>query len=399
MRPLALTVTVLTGALLSGCISLRAREASMLLSAPIEARNEPKPRALHTALWGGEGMVIWGGMLEDGKTTPASTGGAIYYPATGKWYPLPKHIHQSRYYNSAVWTGIQMIIWGGIEGAFGERVNTGLMFDNEDDAWLDVTTEGAPSNRSGHTAIWTSERMIVWGGEGSGGPVGDGGIYDLVQDKWETLPNDGAPRPRAFHTAVWTGHQMLVWGGYDAKGARNDGARYDKDAKQWLPMSSEGAPSPRFGHTAIWTGKVMIVWGGRLDGDRYLGDGAIYDPKKDKWSPLPAVPGLAAREMHTATWTGKEMVIFGGMDKDQPQAVNGIYNPKTHQWRTFRLDPKYQARYMHSAVWTNKNLIVWGGRGSDAKPLRSKVGLVISLVPGKAPTVVKEDDSIGSAKE
>lgn len=32
--------------------------------------------------------------------------------------------------------------------------------------WESITTKGAPSARYGHTAVWTGKEMIVWGGEG-----------------------------------------------------------------------------------------------------------------------------------------------------------------------------------------------------------------------------------------
>jgi hypothetical protein len=31
-----------------------------------------------------------------------------------------------------------------------------------------VTTTGAPAARNGHTAVWTGGEMIVWGGSGDG---------------------------------------------------------------------------------------------------------------------------------------------------------------------------------------------------------------------------------------
>ena len=33
-----------------------------------------------------------------------------------------------------------------------------------DDTWTATTTDNAPSARDGHTAVWTGSEMIVWGG-------------------------------------------------------------------------------------------------------------------------------------------------------------------------------------------------------------------------------------------
>jgi hypothetical protein len=33
-----------------------------------------------------------------------------------------------------------------------------------DDTWVPTSTDGAPSARGNHTAVWTGKEMIVWGG-------------------------------------------------------------------------------------------------------------------------------------------------------------------------------------------------------------------------------------------
>ena len=41
---------------------------------------------------------------------------------------------------------------------------------------------------------------------------------------------------RIAHTAVWTGNEMIVWGGVDETSAcvTNDGGRYDPSADSWI---------------------------------------------------------------------------------------------------------------------------------------------------------------------
>src|SRR2546423_11133857 len=49
-----------------------------------------------------------------------------------------------------------------------------------DNTWTATSTAGAPATREHHTAVWTGSEMIVWGGWGSGpGPRLDtGGRYN-----------------------------------------------------------------------------------------------------------------------------------------------------------------------------------------------------------------------------
>ena len=63
------------------------------------------------------------------------------------------------------------------------------------------------------TAIWTSSKMLVWGGDDSGVPMGNGAAYDPVANMWTALSSNSAPVARFDHAAVWTGQEMLIVGG------------------------------------------------------------------------------------------------------------------------------------------------------------------------------------------
>src|ERR1043166_9940186 len=82
--------------------------------------------------------------------------------------------------------------------------------------------------RTGHTAVWTGSEMIIWGGLGQSQVFNTGGRYNPVTDAWATITTTGAPSARLNHTSVWTGSQMIVWGGEDNSGIPfNTGGRYD----------------------------------------------------------------------------------------------------------------------------------------------------------------------------
>lgn len=140
--------------------------------------------------------------------------------------------------------------------------------------WRAISNTGAPPARSRHTAVWTGTEMIVFGGIGEHSEyLDDGGRYNPATDVWIPLPPAGAPSSRTEHTAIWTGTEMIIWGGL-AGDSVNDGARYAPAANSWLPIPTGGAPSTRYDHTAVWTGTEMIVWGGTFLNDDVLGDGA-----------------------------------------------------------------------------------------------------------------------------
>ena len=58
-----------------------------------------------------------------------------------------------------------MIVWGGTGGG---GLNTGGRYNPTSNSWTAVTTTGAPAARYRHTAVWTGSEMIIWGGSGSG---------------------------------------------------------------------------------------------------------------------------------------------------------------------------------------------------------------------------------------
>src|ERR1044071_916250 len=121
----------------------------------------------------------------------------------------------------------QMIIWGGF-GISG-HLNTGGKYNPSTDSWTATSTTNAPNARYLHTAVWTDGEMILWGGQGSGSPFvfNTGGRYNPSTDSWAPTSTINAPIARTVHTAVWTGNEMIVWGGSDGVFTYfNTGGRY-----------------------------------------------------------------------------------------------------------------------------------------------------------------------------
>src|SRR4029079_18378536 len=83
-----------------------------------------------------------------------------------------------------------------------------------DDVWSNGSLDDVPSPRQSHTAVWTGSEMIVWGGTVAGFNQNSGGRYDPAIDAGTQVSTTNAPEARSNHTAVWTGTEMLVWGGF-----------------------------------------------------------------------------------------------------------------------------------------------------------------------------------------
>jgi hypothetical protein len=252
---------------------------------PTSTTGAPTGRAGHTAIAIGSGptsaMIVWGGIDASGRT---NTGG-IYSPSSNTWTSMSTiGAPTARAFHTAVWTGTEMIVWGGEVDAAGSVTNTGGRYNPSTNTWVALPTSGAPTARKRHTAIWNgSDFMIVWGGENSSGsPMAAGGRYWRLSNLWIAgMSNGGAPAARSSHTAVWDGTLMTVWGGRSSTGAALDtGGSYSPSANTWRSTTATGVPEARTGAAAAWVpvpGK-MLVWGG-LSGAVRLDSGGRYDPR------------------------------------------------------------------------------------------------------------------------
>jgi len=96
-----------------------------------------------------------------------------------------------------------------------------------DNTWTPTSITNAPDGRILPTAVWTGRDMIVWGGTTDRiNGLNTGGRYDPGTDSWTATSTSGAPAARYWHTAVWTGSKMAVWGGYNRVNVFNTGGRY-----------------------------------------------------------------------------------------------------------------------------------------------------------------------------
>jgi len=332
---------------------------------PTSTTGAPTARESHTAVWSGAQMIVWGGY--DVSPGDVNTGG-VYDPAADTWTTTSTTgAPAGRASHTAVWTGSTMIIWGGWGP---EPFDTGGIYDPATDTWTATSVAGAPSARVWHTAVWTGSKMIIWGGMNLSTHTyyNTGGIYDPATDTWTAVSTLGAPAARRFHSAIWTGSRMIVWGGVGDTGMVSTGGIYDPATNIWASTSTTGAPIRRISHTAVWTGSRMIIWSGLEYFSTPIATGGIYDPATDTWAPTSTSGAPVSRRDHRAVWTGSRMVIWGGSDGSMAPSYDtgGIYDPATDRWTATLTANVPTARTDHTMIWTGSRMIVWGG--SDLSP-------------------------------
>jgi hypothetical protein len=109
--------------------------------------------------------------------------GFAYNPASNSWRRLPP-LESSRFGAATVWTGKELLVWGGSETADGGAPVIpphGFAYDPKANRWSPLP-QAPLVGRLDPTAVWTGRALIVWGGERAKTPLGSG----------TTFFNDGA---------------------------------------------------------------------------------------------------------------------------------------------------------------------------------------------------------------
>ncbi|MBI4822156.1 MAG: hypothetical protein HY791_38210 [Deltaproteobacteria bacterium] len=343
---------------------------------PLPSAGAPSGREQGTAVWtntyGVPATVVWGGNTNPGDADLGD--GFLYDHVSSTWSPVSSTgAPAARRFHSAVWTGDEMIIWGGRTGP-GVAFSDGVAYHPLTDTWSPISSIGAPSARSLHSAVWTGTEMIIWGGYSSGTTgLGTGARYNPSTDAWSNVSTTGAPSARGQHRAVWTGTHMLVFGGRNGLTGFGDGALYNPSTDSWSPMSSVGSPSPRVAFTMTWTGAKAVVYGGHIVGGATLSDGASYEPDRNRWRPIAPAP-LAGRWGHTAEWTGNRALVFGGALAASSHGDGASYDPVSDTWSMLSAVGAPIGRVGHLSTWTGTEMLVFGGIGGVASDTNIPAG-------------------------
>ena len=156
-----------TSFLLLGLFLLAARSAPAApypgVSAERASVNAPAARSWPTAVWRtGSEMIVWGG---DGSAPSLQRRRALQ--SGGQQLDGGAHHRRARRARPS---------HGGVDGQRDDRlgrrqptaapVNDGGRYNPTANSWTAVPTTGAPAARCDHTAVWTGSEMIVWGGYG-----------------------------------------------------------------------------------------------------------------------------------------------------------------------------------------------------------------------------------------
>ena len=311
--------------------------------------------------------AISAGVLEDAAATAEG--------CHGTWGALPDAPIEARMNHTATWSGERMLIWGGADAEDQFVRDDGAAWDPVNREWR-VLPSAPIEPRFSHDAAWTGDELLVWGGIEEFDHLAecflDGARYDPVTGEWQAV-DDAPGERRCASTATWTGDEFVVFGGSSSVSipmegdAKDDGVSYDPAADEWSAIPA--APiAPRFGAVSAWTGSEVVIFGGQRPQEEgpfeNLIDGAAYDPAAGTWREIPESP-LEPRGALEAVWIGDEFMVFGGTDPETGGDLIDVaaYDPEADAWRTLPDLPAAQS--VPTVTWTGDVVYVVGGDTED----------------------------------
>jgi hypothetical protein len=217
-----------------------------------------------------------------------------------------------------------------------------------------------PEVRGGDVWVWTGREILAWGGcveaDGDCIPKADGFAYDAVTGTWGSMP--AAPAAATYAQSIWTGREAVFLGVGD-EDARLEAIAFDPEAGTWRTVPN--APiTEASGGVYVWTGSEIVAWGGGERDDPPGRAGAAYDPTSDSWRVIAEAPiGLNHAD---GVWTGREVLVVGSWLNGRniaatDNAVGAAYDPVADAWR--RLPDSDLSPQATAAAWANGRLVAY----------------------------------------
>ena len=346
-----------------------------------------RQKAAACAISGGR-VFVWGGATQ---TTELDTG-AIYDPATDAWTAVPAGANtpSARVGATAVWTGSQVVVWGGGDLAETTDYANGGRFDPAAGTWQTIATGGGPGPRRSAFGVWTGSSVLVYGGakRGGGAPSNGAFLYDPTADAW-TSAAGGAPAGVSAPAIAWSGTDLYVLGGLAGALDQNTVKKLTASSGVWSTLPT--GPSARHGAFAEIDGTYLVAWSGAT-GATLLPNGGRLALAQGTWdTTTPTANGaLGARQVvpGESGWSARvapNVVLFVGgegalagasFDKD-----GALYDSSTDEWTAVPSWPSGADHARGIGVWTGTELVIWGGTNAGAVVATGERLLPRSLVP------------------
>jgi hypothetical protein len=253
------------------------------------------PRTDAIVGWSASMFVVWGG---------SDSNGARFDPTIGAWRPMAAApiATRTRTWSATASSKQELYVWGGVNGD-GSIAADGAAYDPAVDRWR-VLPAAPIEGRAYASAVWSGRELIVWGGTttpaGNSGGRADGAAYNPETNTWRRLAL--SPLSAGITSGVWTGSEVLYGptrsGNANGMIASTTAASYDPSTDTWRRLTlSIGHP----GFLSGWDGQRLLLFakGGGIAVD--VNTGAHIEIPHDK--PVPTNGAIVS--------TGTRVLLLG----------------------------------------------------------------------------------------
>jgi hypothetical protein len=314
------------------------------------------PRFHSSAVWSGTELLVWGGTTASlSFQAPSFSDGAAYDPVADEWRNLADAPLHARSRQAAVWTGTEMLLWGGSDQGSGFLLDgedpgftDGAAYDPAHDSWRKIAD--APFGWVNNAAsIWTGTDWIVAVSSREGDtPQLEFMAYNAGSDSWRLLPPITSTIESETSLA-WTGRDLIV---------RNLGTgafRLEGMTGEWLPMP-DTPDHAGINSNLLWTGdELFAITIEALGGEDYRQLLIGWTPERDAWRVV-SEPPTTVNDATMISADGHLLLAQSGL----------AYDFASGAWSNF-VTPDAAIRTGAVEVWMSDSLAIWGG-GREADP-------------------------------
>ena len=328
----------------------------------LSATNSPSGRIFHSAIWSGSEMIVWGGASLDDPNGPANTG-SRYNPSTKAWTATStENAPSKRFGHCSVWTTSGMFVFGG-ETDSSTLLNDGFLYATATNTWTQVSSTNAPDARIWPMCIWTGEKVLVWGGLSTDTTtaLATGAVYNPADDTWTAMSTTNAIGVVAgpFGIGYYATDKAFFW-----NLANTTGGFYDAANDSWTTALTDSAPSGRFGAAHTYDSNKVYIFGGQiLSTGAATNEGYVFDTANNFWTTITTENAPDARFGATMSMISSKLRVWGGWSNGTTDAIKqgGVYTVTGGSWAPMETASAPPSRALHSVVNTGTAMIVWGG--------------------------------------
>jgi|GEM_PF-824734 len=311
-------------------------------------------RSNHSMVWDPQDdeLLVFGGINSQGNLlndleaySPANNQWTTLTPAGGAEANCSGSNPSPRMNAALIWDSVdqEALLFGG-EGNNSSYLSDLWAYSPSKGKWTNLacaTTSGAgPAGRGGAGVAWDGSRMLILGGLGTNGLLGDFWAYAPASASWSELTATIPPGALAYPAMSWDGgdQQLYLFGGLKANGLQLNNFYVYQSDHSWHAISPKAGPAPAAREQAMSTwdsrdGLFLLMGGWQSNGNTTFSALWAYSPKTNTWSEItsllnsPSTSVIPSRLSSVMVWdnTNNRAYVYAGAGGPNKTTLNDLW--------------------------------------------------------------------------